>query len=112
MRVIVDGKIFEYEVSGDVEVGTGGVLLESDDDLIAGKPWSAQGFTLAPFLDPSSYSLLCTGVRNLVMKLLAKIGVPCDDDFTLESYHRTASNLAHHEAIVREVSPCFPVEEM
>ena len=47
-----DGEPVTFTVEGDVTIGPPDVLLDADDDLTKGRPWAADGFTVAPFLMP------------------------------------------------------------
>ena len=65
-RVLVldyDGERVTFDVEGETSWGAPGVLLDQDDNLVAGRPWADAGFSVEPFLAPSDYDRLVAGIQ-------------------------------------------------
>jgi hypothetical protein len=104
VRLPVDEEAIEYDVEGETAYGEDEVLLDRDDDLIAGTAFADAGFTVAPFLSPALYATLVEGVRRLVAGALR---ADCD----LEHYHRAVSD-EHHLRLIRETGLHWPNEAL
>jgi len=104
VRLPVDDEAIEYEVAGDTTYGGDEVLLDRDDDLIAGTPFAATGFTVAPFLSSTLYATLAEGVRRLIGGVLGT-------DLVLEQYHRATSDVDHLR-LIRETGLHWPNEDL
>ena len=66
VRLAVDDETIEYHVDGATAYGADEVLLDGDDDLLAGTAFADAGFTVAPFLAPALYATLVDGVGRLL----------------------------------------------
>jgi hypothetical protein len=107
-----DGERVTYEVEGDTGWGDSGVLLDADDNLIAGCPWEPDGFVVAPFLSEDAWALLSRAVRARVMRRIADAGIPVDDRFALNRYHETVTTDEAHQQ-VSDLGPwCYGLEDL
>ena len=104
VRLPVDDETIEYDVEGETAYGGDEVLLERDDDLLAGAPFADAGFTVAPFLPAPLYATLVDGVRRL---LSAALGA----DVALERYHRAVSD-DDHVRLIRATGLHWPNEDL
>jgi len=78
-------------------VGPDRVLLESDDNLIAGLPWERAGYTVEPFLDDSVWSAVLDGLTRLVA------GAGGVELRSLERYHEAVAGDAEiHARVARQ----------
>lgn len=103
-----------YRVEGRRGFGEHAVLLRGDDDLTASAPWSAEGYTVERFVTPEWCATLRSGIRQLVVRCLNRLGVPVDPREPLERYHRCVEGRASvHEAVVRRMNKlpfrCLPI---
>ena len=67
------------------------MLLDGDDNLIAGRPWEADGFTVAPFLMPADYARLVAGVAAILARRMTNAGLAVPEPFSLERYHEVVT---------------------
>ena len=92
-------------------VGPDRVLLEGDDNLIAGTSWETEGFTVAPFLSPASWSRLTAGIASIVRSILADLDQR-SETFALEAYHRHVGGRDDlHVEIARRAGRGFPIRD-
>ncbi len=110
VRLPVDDGAIEYAVEGETAYGPDEVLLERDDDLIAGTPFAEAGFTVVPFLSPSLYATLVEGMRCLLRQVVQCVA-PAAAEFTLEGYHRVVDD-EQHLRLVRETGLTWPNEAL
>lgn len=89
-------------------VGPEVILLHQDDDLTAGRPWSHQGYTVAPFLTREEGQALREGLCEHLSGILRSLGVQLPVPFQLEDYHRCVDD-ALHEEVIRRTRGGFPV---
>src|SRR5688572_23793077 len=82
-----DGERVTFNVEGETAWGDTRVLLDDDDNLIAGRAWERDGFVIAPFLDPAHYERLQEAIRTLLAARIAETGLQVPGDFALERYH-------------------------
>ena len=94
-----DGEQVTFTVEGDVTRGADAVLLDSDDNLIAGRPWAAAGFVVAPFLAPDEYRRLAESLRLTLRARIAAAGIPVPADFALDRYHDVVTTDEAHAAV-------------
>ena len=101
MQVRINQQDYTYDVQGEAGLTDGRVLLATDDDLTAGAPWAAQGYTVADFLPPAEQAALRAGLAQLVRQALADAGRPVAADFDIAHYHRVVGDdRALHLAVV------------
>jgi hypothetical protein len=93
-------------------IGPEVILLQGDDDLTAGRPWSKEGYTVAPFLSRDEGLALREGIRGHLAGLLRSLGVALPEPFQLEDYHRCVDSDALHEEVIRRTRGGFPVGEL
>ena len=111
VRLPVDDEILEYDVEGETTYGGDAVLLDRDDDLIAGTAFAEAGFTVVPFLPPALYQTLVDGIRRLLSVAVQRVWPAAPADFTLERYHRVVSD-EEHMRLVRETGLNWPNEDL
>jgi hypothetical protein len=107
-----DGEEVTFTVEGEVAFGAPHVLLDSDDDLIAGRPWAADGFVVAPFLAPDEFARLAEGIRLTLLARIAAAGVTVPDDFALDRYHEVITTDEAHAAVNARGPWCHPLSEL
>ena len=88
VRMWVGGEAIDYDVEGETCVGGDEVLLDRDDNVIRDAPWSAEGFSVAPFATDDEYRTLVGGMRRLIFDLAQPHLPMAFDEFELENYHR------------------------
>ncbi len=107
MRWILNGE--ELPDIGDGPRGYGAevVLLDNDDDLTAGQPWSAIGYTVEPFLTADSRAKMRRDVAAFLeqqLRALGYVGAPVE----WTRYHEIAAlEPALHHAFVEGVRRGF-----
>ena len=114
-RVLVleyDGERVTFDVEGETSWGTPGVLLDQDDNLIAGRPWADAGFSVEPFLAPSDYDRLVAGVRVLLERRIAAAGLPVPSAFSMDRYHDVVTTDAAHRAVSDQGPWCYGVADL
>lgn len=107
-----DGERVTFDVEGETVWGAPVVLLDRDDNLIAGRPWAAAGFTVEPFLPRSDYDLLVAAVERLLAKRIADTGIDVPDDFTLDRYHEVVASDKDHGAVSDQGPWCRTVADL
>jgi len=107
-----DGEPVTFTVEGDVTVGPPVVLLDGDDDLVAGRPWAADGYTVAPFLMPDEFARLAEGIRLTLARRLESAGLAAPADFALEHYHEVVTTDDAHAAVSAVGPWCHAVGEL
>ena len=107
-----DGEQVTFTVEGDVVHGTPQVLLDADDNLIAGRPWAADGFVVAPFLAPEEFRRLAEGIRLTLRARMAAAGLDVPADFALDRYHHVVTTDEAHAAVSARGPWCHPVGDL
>lgn len=107
-----DGEAVTFTVEGAVTVGPPSVLLDADDDLTAGRPWAADGFTVAAFLMPDEYARLADGIRLTLARRIESAGLAVPADFALERYHEAVTTDEAHAAVSARGPWCHPVGDL
>ncbi|QIX61269.1 phytanoyl-CoA dioxygenase family protein [Hymenobacter sp. BT18] len=101
MKARIQQQQVEYNVEGESQPAEDRVLLASDVDLTAGQPWSAAGYTVAPFLTPAETAALRAGLAEKVREVLRKVGHPVPANWPVEQYHTLiGDNQERHLAVV------------
>jgi hypothetical protein len=103
-----DGESVTFDVQGETMWGDDRVLLHEDDDVIAGCSWAAEGYTIAPFIDPRDFTTLTEGVRTLIARAIADAGIATSGDFALEHYHHVVATEDDHRRVADIVRRCYP----
>jgi hypothetical protein len=112
VRVPVGDDVIEYEVDAETGYGEDAVLLDRDDDLLAGTAFADDGFTVVPFLAPALYSALVAGVRGLIEAALARHVRPlARGELTLVGYHRVVGD-DEHLHLVQAMGLHWPNEDL
>jgi len=107
-----DGERVTFDVEGDTAWGEPGVLLDRDDNLAAGRPWAAAGFTVEPFLAPADYDRLVAGIKAILVRRITAAGITVPDDFALERYHDVVTTDAAHQAVSDQGPWCQLVSDL
>lgn len=109
MRVHLNQQEIDYSIRGRRQYGRDEVLLDLDDNLIAGTPWSKKGYGVAPFLKGEDARRFREGIEEIFRSLLMKEGIRDLSGFRLEKYHRTVQGLPDvHARVVDQIRGCFP----
>src|SRR5215472_11491691 len=76
---------------GKLDTGGGasmaGNAFLADDNLIAHTPWSAQGYTIASFLDAVSFRALRDTMKRIIYHIAGEAGRTIDPAMPLEKCH-------------------------
>jgi hypothetical protein len=107
-----DGERVTYEVEGNTSWGDVRVLLDEDDNLIRGRAWEAEGFVVAPFLEPDVFARLRDGIRTLLTRRIAEAGIEVPPDFALEKYHEVVSTDEAHGRVSDRGPWCYPLRDL
>ena len=107
-----DGEQVTFTIEGEAAFGAPTVLLESDDNLIAGRPWAGEGFLVAPFLSPAGYRRLAEGIRLTLKARIAAAGLAVPDDFSLAHYHEVVTTDEAHAAVSARGPWCHAVDDL
>ena len=107
-----DGERVTFDVEGDTAWGEPGVLLDRDDNLIAGRPWAAAGFTVEPFLAPADYERLVAGITAILERRITAAGIALPGAFALERYHEVVTSDAAHQAVSDQGPWCQLVSDL
>lgn len=107
-----DDEQVTFTVEGDAAFGAPLVLLDGDDNLIAGRPWAVDGFTVVPFLMPDEFARLAEGIRLTLRGRIEAAGIPVPGDFALERYHEVVISDEAHAAVSARGPWCHPVADL
>jgi hypothetical protein len=107
-----DGEHVTFAVEGDTAWGEPAILLDHDDDLVAGRPWAGAGFTVEPFLSRSDYERLVAGIRAILVRRITAAGFTVPGDFTMERYHEIVTSDAAHQAVSEQGPWCQLVSDL
>jgi hypothetical protein len=107
-----DGERVTFDVDGDTAWGSPDVLLDGDDNLIAGRPWADAGFSVEPFLDPSDYDRLVAGIHALLVRRIEQTGLSVPADFAMERYHEVVTTDAAHQAVSDQGPWCYGLSDL
>jgi hypothetical protein len=107
-----DDEQVTFTVEGEVAFGAPHVLLEADDNLIAGRAWEDDGFVVAPFLAPDEYQRLADGIRLTLQARVAAAGFHVPDDFSLDRYHEVVTSDEDHAAVTARGPWCHALSEL
>jgi hypothetical protein len=107
-----DGERVTFNVEGETGRGEAAVLLDQDDNLIAGRPWERDGFTVAPFLMPPDYARLVAGITAILARRITDAGLAVPDAFALERYHEIVATDEAHAAVSAQGPWCLGVDDL
>jgi hypothetical protein len=107
-----DGERVSFDVEGDTSWGGPGVLLDQDDNLVAGRPWADAGFSVEPFLTPPQYERLAAGIRALLERRIAGAGLAVPAAFSMERYHEVVTTDAAHKAVSDQGPWCYGLSDL
>ncbi|MGD9723643.1 MAG: phytanoyl-CoA dioxygenase family protein [Pirellulales bacterium] len=106
----IDSHRVTFKLDGSTEKGPATVLLESDDNVIRETRWDGQGYCVAPFLDAEQCRKLREGFTRIIRAEVEAIGVPTNDSFSLEKYHRLVTD-EQHATIIKQTRLGFEREQ-
>lgn len=112
LALAYDEETVSFSIEGQTGWGPPTVLLDEDDDLTAGRPWSAQGYTVEPFLQPHEYQRLVDGIRTLLSRRIEATGLPVPADFSMERYHETVTTDEAHARVSAQGPWCLPLADL
>lgn len=101
-----------FSVEGATGWGAPEVLLDQDDNLIAGRSWEADGFTIAPFLSAGDYATFIEGIRTILRRRLTAAGLSAPEQFALERYHDVAATDEAHARVSAQGPWCHAVTDL
>ncbi len=107
-----DDEQVSFTVEGEAAFGAPTVLLDGDDNLIAGRPWADAGFVVAPFLRPEEFQRLAEGIRLTLRARIAATGIAVANDFALERYHEAVTTDEAHAAVSARGPWCHAVGDL
>jgi hypothetical protein len=107
-----DGEQVTFNVEGETGWGDASVLLDRDDNLIAGRPWEADGFTVAPFLMPADYERLVAGVATILARRMTSAGLSVPEPFVLDRYHEVVTTDEAHAAVSAQGPWCYGLNDL
>ena len=107
-----DGEQVTFNVEGETGWGEASVLLDRDDNLIAGRPWEGDGFTVAPFLMPADYERLVAGVAAILARRMTSAGLSVPEPFVLERYHEVVTTDEAHAAVSAQGPWCYGLNDL
>jgi hypothetical protein len=107
-----DGERVTFDVEGETGRGAAAVLLDQDDNLIAGRPWERDGFTVAAFLIPQDHARLVAGITAILARRMTDAGLAVPDDFALERYHEVVTTDRDHAAVSAQGPWCLGVDDL
>jgi len=112
LALAYDEETVGFSIEGQTGWGPPTVLLDHDDDLTAGRPWAAQGFTVEPFLQPHEYQRLVDGIRARLVQRIEAAGIAVPADFSLERYHETVTSDDAHARVSAQGPWCLPLTDL
>ncbi|GAB2854071.1 phytanoyl-CoA dioxygenase family protein [Hymenobacter ruber] len=105
MKARLNQQDIEYRVEGPAGPGAAEILLAADTDLTAGQPWTAAGYTVAPWLTPAENAILREGLIELVRTAVRNAGFDIPADWSATNYHRlVGDDDARHLAVVQQTT--------
>ncbi|MBX0291589.1 phytanoyl-CoA dioxygenase family protein [Hymenobacter sp. HSC-4F20] len=112
MKARIQHQPVEYHIEGESQPAEARVLLASDQDLTAGQPWSAAGYTVASFLSAAENARLREGLAEKVRVALRAAGAEVAATWPVEQYHQVVGDdQALHLAIVNQTKE-YPLEQL
>jgi hypothetical protein len=96
MEYWVNRTKLSYQAEGLAVRGEDRVLLDNDDDLTRGTPWSDVGYTIQPLFDQDLFLTFQENTTSLLMSIWEQAGLKIPNDFSLEKYHNLVSDLEQH----------------
>ena len=107
MKARLNQQDVEYRVEGPAGPGAAEILLAADTDLTAGQPWTAAGYTVAPWLMPAENDILRAGLIELVRTAVRGAGVDVPAHWSVTNYHRLlGDDEARHQAVMQQTTTC------
>lgn len=100
----------ELEVDGTTSFGDGLVLLDVDDDLTAGTPWQADGYTVAELLTADEFAELTLRFEDLLARVVTEAGSSAPG-YAMQAHHRFVDD-AQHAAVASAIRNGFPTTEL
>jgi len=112
VRIEINDESITYAKGMSGIVGPDEVLLDRDDNLVAGTSWEQQGYTVEPFLPQEAQDRLREGISDLIRDLLVQHGVELREEFVLEQYHHALDGRDDvHLQVARAAARGFPFRQ-
>ena len=103
MKIRLQQRQVDYQIEGETQPADDRVLLAADTDLTAGQPWSAAGYTVAPFLTATDNAALRAGLADQVRAALRATGAAVAPGWPVAQYHEVVgADQARHLAVVSQ----------
>ena len=112
LNVTIGDHKVNLRVDGEIAFGEDELLLAKDDNLIAGTPWAARGFSVERFLHDAAYDGLVGGIERLLLEKLDKTLGRKLPRLELERYHDVVATDEDHMKLVNETREGFPLERV
>jgi hypothetical protein len=107
-----DDERVEFTVEGETGWGPEAVLLDADDNLVAGRPWADAGFTVEPFLMPADNARLAAGIQALLARRISGAGFVVPPDFSMERYHEVITSDEAHQKVSDQGPWCYGLDDL
>ncbi len=111
LRYSVNGVELSADVHGETFIGTQGVLLEGDENLISGTAWEAEGHHNVDLLSPRDLATLRSGIAALLSERLS-VARQRPVTTTLEDYHSVVLSDEEHLRVMKSLLGGFPAEAL
>jgi len=90
--------VFSRDVAGETFFGDDHVLLDKDDNLLAGAPFEPQGYVVGKLFDSADdYVALQRCLTGELRRIMKEVGITTPDDFRIEQYHTFVDDKTHDE---------------
>lgn len=110
--VEIDNQNIQYQVESSTAFGGDEVMLDQDDNLLQNTSFSTQGYSVEPFLSPSVYEQLRTGLAELVWPSVNAIQPILHSEFALETIHKILPEDEKFSQFVLSIRDGYPVTQL
>lgn len=111
MRVVIENNPLDFEIVGSTLVGEEKIMLDSDTDLLRGKPYHNEGYAIFDLLTDDEFKILETGFTGMIAGFLREGGFSVSEDFNLLHYHNFVDDQAHAH-VVKCIQQGLPIATM
>lgn len=101
----------ELTIVGSTSFGGPEVLLDDDDDLVAGAAWSADGYTVAELLSPAEFGELTDRFEELLAGIVGDIAGAVPAGYSMSAHHRFVDD-EQHAAVAAAIRDGFPTQRL
>lgn len=100
-KVLIDGKAFEFDVTGDFFWGENEVLFQKDDNVLAKVDWLEDGYSVVKAFSAEVFNKLQESVKENVCRAIQLAGIEFDkSQFELEDYHKVVTSDEKHQKVI------------